>query len=60
MGSLVIELQKDAYDPSVSALTLLRKALVVAKKLDIKEFQKWIDLELSGYTSTSDRQICLG
>ncbi len=49
MSSLVLELQADALDPSVSALNLLRKALVVAKKLDIQEFQTWVDLELAGY-----------
>jgi hypothetical protein len=33
MSSLVLELQRDALDPSISVLNLLRKALVVAKKL---------------------------
>ena len=49
VSSLVLELQADALDPTVSALNLLRKALVVAKKLDIPEFQTWIELELTGY-----------
>ncbi len=49
MSSLVLELQWDALNPSVSALTLLRKALVVATKLNIEEFQEWIELELNGY-----------
>lgn len=49
MSSLVLELQADALDPSVTVLNLLRKALVVAKKLNVKEFQTWIELELAGY-----------
>jgi signal recognition particle subunit SEC65 len=50
MSSLVFELQTDALNSSVSVLNLLRKALVVAKKLSIQEFEHWIELELNGYT----------
>ncbi len=50
MSSLVFELQTDALNSSVSVLNLLRKALVVAKKLSIQEFEDWIELELNGYT----------
>jgi hypothetical protein len=50
MTSLVEELQRDALNSSVSVLDLLRKALVVATKLNIDEFKKWIDLELKGYS----------
>jgi len=49
VSSLVLELQGDAVNPSISVLNLLRKALVVATKLDIAEFQEWIELELKGY-----------
>ncbi len=49
MGSLVLELQEDVLDNSVPVLNLLRKALVVSTKLNIKEFQTWINLELNGY-----------
>lgn len=49
MDSLVLDLQRDALDPSVNVLDLLRKALVVAKKLRIQELQDWIELELKGY-----------
>lgn len=49
MCSLVRELQRDALNPSTSILFLLRKALVVAKKLNIKEFQDWVEKELNGY-----------
>jgi len=49
MTSLVFQLQRDACESSVSVLNLLRKALFVAKKLGIEEFQKWVELELDGY-----------
>jgi len=52
VSSLVLELQADALDPSASVLNLLRKALVVAKKLGVQEFQTWIELELAGYNGT--------
>jgi hypothetical protein len=54
MNSLVLELQRDALNPSTSILVLLRKALVVAKKLNIKEFQDWVEKELNGYPNGSE------
>lgn len=53
MSSLVLELQADTLNSAVSTLDVLRKALVVAKKLGIEEFQKWIELELKGYYDLS-------
>lgn len=53
MGSLVLELQRDALNPEISVLVLLRKALVVARKLNIQEFQQWVEKELNGYTERS-------
>jgi hypothetical protein len=53
MGSLVLDLQRDALDTSVELLTLLRKSLVVARKLNIQEFQLWIQSELNGYSRES-------
>jgi len=49
MGSLVLELQKEALDSSVSTLSLLRKSLVVATKLKLHDFKKWIEFEINGY-----------
>jgi AbiTii len=49
VSSLVLELQSDALNSSVSTLDVLRKALVVARKLGIEKFQKWIEVELEGY-----------
>lgn len=54
MNSLVLELQRDALDSSVSILNLLRKALVVAQKLSVKEFREWIELELNGYSTGAE------
>lgn len=54
MTGLVLELQKDALNSSVPLSELLRKALVVAKKLRIKDFQIWIANELNGYKSGED------
>lgn len=53
MGSLVLELQRDALNPEISVLVLLRKALVVARKLNIQEFQQWVEKELNGYHDIS-------
>jgi len=52
MSSVVVELQRDALDRNVHPSDLLRKALVIARKLDLKEFQEWIDKELNGYGSS--------
>lgn len=49
MISIVLELQRDALDKSVSISDLLRKALVVARKLRITQFEEWINSELNGY-----------
>jgi AbiTii len=51
MNSLVLELQVDAINSSASTLNLLRKAFIVAKKLNVKELENWIDYELNGYSS---------
>jgi hypothetical protein len=49
MSSLVLELQRDALNSSNNLTDLLRKALLVAKKLGIKDFQDWVISELNGY-----------
>lgn len=47
--SLVLELQKLASDSNVSVADLTRKALIVASKLSLHDFKKWLQLELQGY-----------
>jgi hypothetical protein len=50
----VLELQKAALESKTSATELLRRALLLAKKLDVAEFQTWIELELNGYSRKED------
>ena len=54
MASIVIELQKEALNGAISLTDLLRKALVVARKLKIREFEDWILKELEGYSHYSE------
>lgn len=49
------EIQRDALNSSVSVTDLLRKALVIANKLKLKEFEEWVNLELSGYGSAKQQ-----
>jgi AbiTii len=50
MTGIVLELQRDALDRSTRVTELLRKALVVARKLRLAEFQAWVERELVGYS----------
>lgn len=54
MDSVVLELQREALNRKVHVSDLLRKALVVARKLGLKEFEEWTARELSGYMETKD------
>jgi hypothetical protein len=54
VSSIVLELQRDALDSSIRVSDLLRKALVVAKKLKIQEFETWTSAELAGYGKALD------
>lgn len=47
--SIVLQLQELATDPNSNIEELLNKALLVARKLKIKEFRKWCEKELAGY-----------
>lgn len=49
MGSLVLELQQRALDPSVAPPDLVRMALTVATKLGVEELRRWAENELRGY-----------
>jgi hypothetical protein len=49
VSSLVLELQAAAMDPNVKVADILRKALAVATKLGLSEFQVWCENELDGY-----------
>jgi hypothetical protein len=54
MASIVLELQEKCTDSSHDIIDLLRKAKLVAVKLGLAEFTKWIDSELNGYDSIDD------
>ncbi len=49
MGSLVLELQKEAMDDKVQVSALLRKAKVVAAKLQRTDIDEWLQKETQGY-----------
>jgi hypothetical protein len=53
-GSLIEQLQLDSIDRNVRTSDLLRKALLVASKLDIPGVPQWIENELSGYTGNNE------
>lgn len=54
MAYLVIDLEKSCLDTSISTMNLLRKALVVAKKLKLMDFEIWIKNEMEGYKNIED------
>jgi hypothetical protein len=49
MPSLVDQLQSAALDRNVPVEDLLRRAKVVATKLESHQFLSWIDREMKGY-----------
>lgn len=51
---IVIELQRLASDGTCPVDELLRKALIVATKLQISDFKDWINHELNGYPPDVD------
>lgn len=51
MSGIVLELQQEALSKDANIESLLRKAYVIAKKLKLKEFEDWIQLEQNGYGS---------
>lgn len=51
MGNgIVLQLQSEALDESVDIETLLRKAYLVAYKLNLEDFINWIKSEQNGYS----------
>ncbi|WP_434139694.1 hypothetical protein [Photobacterium leiognathi] len=54
MPGLVLELQRDALNNNVDTSSLVRKALVVSRKLGIKDVENWLNQELNGYTVPED------
>jgi hypothetical protein len=47
--SVVLKLQKKCLDKSEDLQSLLREAFLISRKLKLKDFEEWINLELKGY-----------
>lgn len=54
MKSIVIELQEMSSDPNIPITELIRKALMVASKLNLSDFKEWIEKEINGYEEVSE------
>ena len=55
LALLVLELQRDALDGKTPVVDLLRKAYIVAVKLNLDKFKEWITLEQNGYAGTGKK-----
>ena len=53
MSSLVLDLQQEVLKPDCDVLNSLRKAHLIAAKLKLSEFDKWVQAELNGYVPNS-------
>lgn len=49
MSSIVLDLQNEVTTPNCDIVNVLRKAHLIAVKLNLSEFDKWISCELNGY-----------
>jgi len=54
MKLIVIELQEMSSDENIPITALIRKALIVASKLNLSDFKKWIEKEINGYEEVSE------
>lgn len=52
-NSIVYEIQTELLSNKAPLSTILRKARLAARKLDLAEFEKWISSESDGYKNTS-------
>lgn len=50
MPSVIAQLQADALDRQVPLTDLVRRAYVIARKLGLYDFERWLIEELNGYT----------
>lgn len=53
MESVVISLQKDLISYDCDVIVALRKAKVIASKLNISDFGLWVEKELNGYSDNN-------
>ena len=54
---LVLDLEQKALDANISITDLLRSALTVAMKLDVRDYEEWIKHELYGYVNVDKKLI---
>lgn len=54
MRSIIQQLQIEASEGKNNVSELLKKAKIIASKLDLVDFLEWINLELSGYEDKED------
>lgn len=54
MNSTVLELQQELLQKDCDVLSSLRKAHLIASKLELNEFDIWIQNELSGYKKSDE------
>ena len=54
MVSLIEEVQNNCVSDNLSIVDMLRKSLILARRLKIEEFEKWIKLELDGYNDIDE------
>lgn len=55
MGSIVLELQNEIVSSNCDVVNVLRRAHLIASKLKLTDFDKWIQYELNGYP---DQKSC--
>jgi len=49
VSSIIFEIQKESMDSNTKLSNILRKALLIATKLELDNFKEWINSELNGY-----------
>lgn len=54
MSSFVLDLQKELVSSNCDIVGILRKAHLIASKLSMQDFDKWIMFELNGYANADD------
>ena len=55
MAGIVIELQQEVLKQDCDIVNVLRRAHVIATKLQLTEFDSWITHELNGYPN---QEVC--
>lgn len=55
MGGLVLDLQQEVLKPDCDVLNALRKAHLIAVKLQLPEFDHWVCSELNGYSEEPEK-----